>query len=196
MNKDYRLGGLVGFLAGLCLIPIVMNLGYKSIEILAILPIAGGILISFGVFLGRVLSRIVPVMFQLSKFAAVGILNTAINFAVLNLLSLATGVEAGLSVGGYNLPATGIAAANSYFWNKYWVFGGVSRGSISDPPKFIVVTIIGYIVRSSILVGMTSAAHGAITDALWLNISNVAATVVGIMVDFLGYKFLVFVKKK
>jgi len=201
MKKDYKLGALAGFLTGLCLIPTAWNIGsihgisLQSMPLMVALPFVCMVGILFGIAIGKALAKVLPIVYQFAKFAAIGFLNTAINFAVLNLLSLATGVAAGLSVGEYNIPATAIAAANSYFWNKYWVFGGVSRGSMSDPFKFIVVTIIGLLVRSGVLIGMTNLAHGSIADALWLNVSNVAATIVGIMVDFLGYKFIVFVRR-
>jgi putative flippase GtrA len=141
MQRDYKLGAIAGFLTGLCLIPTAWNIkeiagiNLQNSGLMLVLPFISMIGIVFGVWLGKVLGRMVPVIAQISKFAAVGFLNTAINFAVLNIFSLATGIAAGLSVGEYNIPATAIAATNSYFWNKYWVFSGISRGSSSDPSQ-------------------------------------------------------------
>jgi putative flippase GtrA len=202
MKRDYKLGALAGFLTGLCLIPTAWNIGtvagvnLQNPSLMALLPIIGMIGIVFGIWLGKVLGAVVPVISQISKFAAVGFLNTAINFAVINLFSIATGIAAGVSVGEYNIPATAIAATNSYFWNKYWVFAGISRGSSSDPVKFIFVTVLGLLARSGVLYFVTSfVSHGNIAAGAWLNIANVLATLVGICVDYLGYKFLVFVRK-
>jgi putative flippase GtrA len=201
MQRDYKLGAIAGFLTGLCLIPTAWNIkeiagiNLQNSGLMLVLPFISMIGIVFGVWLGKVLGRMVPVIAQISKFAAVGFLNTAINFAVLNIFSLATGIAAGLSVGEYNIPATAIAATNSYFWNKYWVFSGISRGSSSDPLKFVFVTVIGLLARSGVLYFVTSfVSHGNIAAGAWLNIANVLATLVGICVDYLGYKFIVFVR--
>ncbi len=193
MSKNYILGALAGFLTGICLIPTVINIGYSQTAILSALPVVCAVGIAFGVWLGRFLSSYLPVMFQLAKFAAVGILNTAINFAVINIFSLMSGVTAGLKVGEYNIPATAIAAANSYFWNKYWVFAGSKEGAARDVPKFVVVTTLGMVVRSATIILITTqVSHAGINDGAWLNIANVIATFAGILVDFLGYKFIVF----
>lgn len=195
MTKDYKLGALSGFLTGICLIPTAWNIGYHHTGILAALPFVGAIGIMFGIWLGKVLSGFIPVLNQIAKFAAVVFLNTAINFGILNLASLATGVTAGLLVGGYNVPGTILAATNSYFWNKFWVFKGTNKtGSFSDIPKFILVTAIGLVVNSVIIVAFTSylSPSFGLSPGAWLNLGKVLATIVGVIVDFLGYKFLVF----
>lgn len=194
MSKDYRFGALSGFLTGICLIPTVINIGYREPAILTFLPIVTAVGITFGIWLGKFLSPYLAVMYQVAKFAAVGILNTAINFAVINIFSLMSGVTAGLSVGEYNIPATAVAATNSYFWNKYWVFAGSNQGAIKDVPKFITVTVIALVIRSALLAWITTMPHGDISGGAWLNIANVIATFAGILVDFLGYKFIVFKK--
>jgi putative flippase GtrA len=198
MNRDYKLGALAGFLTGICLIPTAWNIGYHHTGILVALPFVCAVGIMFGIWLGRMLAAFMPVMYQIAKFAAVGFLNTAINFGILNLASLATGVTAGLLVGGYNVPGTIVAATNSYFWNKFWVFQGTNKtGSFADIPKFIIVTIIGLLVNSFIIVAFTSYLEPSFgfNSAAWLNIGKVLATIVGVVVDFLGYKFLVFRSK-
>ncbi len=196
MGKDYRLGLLAGFLTGICLIPTAWNSGYQQISVLIALPFVTAVGICFGVWLGKFLSKMMSVLLQVSRFAAVGILNTAINFAVINVFSLMSGVTAGVSVGEYNIPATAIAATNSYFWNKYWVFKGSNQGAVRQIPEFIAVTTLGLIVRSGLLILVTSyVPHEGIADGAWLNVANVMATLAGILVDFLGYKFIVFTKK-
>jgi putative flippase GtrA len=199
MRKDYSLGALAGFLTGICLIPTVWNIGYQHVGILSALPIVGAFGIIFGIWLGKVLSGFLPVMFQVSKFAAVGFLNTAINFGVLNLFSIVTGVTGGLSAGGINIPGTIIAASNSYIWNKIWVFQKIdNQGFFNDVPKFALVTILGLLVNSVIIILFTSFIPPLFDfDArVWLNIGKFIATILGILVDFIGYKFLVFRKAK
>jgi putative flippase GtrA len=199
MRKDYNLAALAGFLTGVCLIPTAWNIGYHHPGILSALPLVGAVGMLFGIWLGKVLSGVLPVIFQVSKFAAVGFLNTAINFGILNLFSIITGVTGGLSAGGINIPGTLIAASNSYIWNKLWVFQKIdNKGFFHDVPKFALVTILGLLVNSVVIILFTSFIPPSFGfDArVWLNIGKFIATILGILVDFIGYKFLVFRKSK
>ncbi len=199
MSKDYTMAGLAGFLTGICLIPTVWNIGFHNPTLLILLPLIGLIAIIFGVWLGKFLSRYLPIMLQLSKFAAIGFLNTAINFGILNLFSIATGITSGASTGSINIPGTIIAASNSYVWNKMWVFNkqNDTSGFFKDVPKFVVVTIIGLLVNSVIIISFTTYLHPifGLSASRWLNIGKFFATIVGIIVDFVGYKFIVFKSK-
>lgn len=194
MPKDYRLGGFAGFLAGVFLIPTVWNIGYQHMSVLVALPIVCALGAMFGLWLGRILSASIPVIYQMTKFAVVGVLNTAINFGVLNLLSIVTGVTSGLSAGGINIPATIIAASNSYVWNKLWVFQKIDdKGFFNDVPKFAVVTFIALLVNSLIIIGFTKLdPMFGLNPGAWLNLGKFIATVIGFLVDFLGYKYIVF----
>jgi dolichyl-phosphate beta-glucosyltransferase len=197
--RDYDLAGLAGFATGLFLIPTVLNIGVHSKAVIIGLPIFFAIALVFGVWLGQFLSRWIPIMLQLSKFAAIGILNTAINFGILNLASLFTGVTSGLAVGGYNIPSTIVAATNSFIWNKYWVFKKVeSKEVLKEIPKFALVTLVGLIVNSLIIVIFTTYLHPrfGLNNGAWLNVGKATATLLGIAIDFLGYKFIVFAVKK
>lgn len=197
MNKDYKLGALAGFLTGICLIPTAWNIGYHHTGILFALPFVGAAGIVFGLWLGHALAQKFAVIYQVAKFAAIGFLNTAINFGILNILSISTGVTGGVSAGGINIPATIIAASNSYVWNKFWVFKKIDKkGFFHDVPKFAIVTFIGLVVNSLILIFFTSLdPMFGFNPGAWLNIGKFLATLVGILVDFLGYKFLVFKTK-
>jgi putative flippase GtrA len=197
--KDYKLSALAGFLTGIFLIPFFWNLGYKDATVLSLLPFGCMIIIAFGVWLGRFLSNFLPVMFQLSKFAAVGFLNTAIDFGILNILSLVLGITTGTDAGWIKVPATIVAASNSYVWNKLWVFQKIDdRNFLADAPKFALVTVIGMLARSGTIVLLTTYLNPmfSLNPSAWLNVSNLIATVIGLLVDFLGYKFLVFRTKK
>jgi putative flippase GtrA len=197
--KDYKLAALAGFLTGIFLMPVLWNLGYENSYVVILIPFWIMLIIAFGVWLGRFLSKFLPIMFQLSKFAAVGFLNTAIDFGILNILSLVTGVTSGIETGWIKVPPTIIAASNSYVWNKLWVFQKVdNRGFFADVPKFALVTVLGMLSRSGTLVLFTTyiSPMFGLNPGQWLNVGNVIATVVGLLVDFLGYKFLVFKKEK
>lgn len=180
---------------GVFAIPTLFNLGIHSRLFLIILPLAVPLLWMLGLRLGGFLSRWVGFAAQFSKFAAVGFLNTAIDFGVLNLLSVATGVTAGFIIGGINIPGFTIAVFNSYFWNKLWVFRDRQEESIfRDFPKFLIITLIGLFINSGIVILVTTFIHPflGIEARVWLNIAKAAAASLSLVWNFVGYKFIVF----
>jgi len=200
-KTDYTIAAFIGFLSGIFILPVLFNLGFRDRLIFFILPLAIPPLFALGMWFSGLLSHRLPFMAQFGKFAAVGFLNTAIDFGVLNLLSAAIGVTAGFIIGGVNVPGFGIAVFNSYFWNKLWVFSDREKENIfHDFPKFLAVTFIGLIINSVIVILLTTylvpfaALSGRIWRYVWLNISKAAATVISLVWNFTGYKFFVFRK--
>ena len=203
-NKtDYAIGGLIGFFAGMFVIPVLINLGQsnpalKNYPVLMAAPWIGAIAIVFGVWLGKFLARFLPFFAQLGKFGAVGILNTSIDFGVLNLFSLVTGAVAGIQIGGFNIPGQTLAITNSYLWNRYWVFrqSGQDRRE-QNLAKFLAVTIIGLILNSVLVVIATTymTPPFGLSGATWLIAAKVFITLFTLVWNFTGYKFFVFVGK-
>ncbi|KKU20767.1 MAG: GtrA family protein [Candidatus Azambacteria bacterium GW2011_GWC1_46_13] len=120
-KKDYYIAAIVGALTGIFAIPTLFHLGLRNPFVFLFSIVIISVLWPFGVWLGIFLSRWLPFMAQVGKFAAVGFLNTAIDFGVLNLLSYLSGVTAGFVIGGVNIPGFIVAVSNSYLWNKLWV---------------------------------------------------------------------------
>lgn len=196
MNEkiDYYLGAFVGFLTGVFLIPTVYNLGVNSKAVLLVLPLVVPVLFIFGVWLGRALGKISKLFFvpQFSRFVAVGFLNTAIDFGMLNILSRTSGVHSGLFLGSINIPGFVLAVGNSYIWNKIWVFHDRDKENfLKDFPKFLAVTLVGLIINSGLIIFITAYTPAANTG-LWLNIAKASATVVTLVWNFLGFKLIVF----
>lgn len=193
---DYAIAGLVGFLAGVALVPTAYAVGVHNAPVLLVLPWIGAVCIVLGVGLGEFLARWIPMFAQLGKFGAIGILNTAIDFAVLNILSRASGITAGIVLGGVNMPGFAIAVVNSYFWNKLWVFRDKTKGEslLGDFPRFFVVTLIGVLINSGLIIALTTYAPflAGIAPGTRLNIAKAAATLVTLIWNFAGYKLIVF----
>jgi putative flippase GtrA len=134
---------------------------------------------------------------QFLKFIVVGVLNTAIDFGVLNALSYATGIYAGHYLIILNSVAFGAAVTNSYLWNKYWTFKEQASGQVraSEASTFLVVSVIGLAINSGIVYGVTTYIApplAVFTPALWENFAKLLATGVALIWNFLGYKFVVF----
>lgn len=86
-------------------------------------------------------------MLEVIKFGLVGILNTGITMVVYNILIL-------LGVNYILANAIGYVAgvANSYIWNKNWVFKAKDKKDNSLIFKFIVVNVISFAVNSGVLI--------------------------------------------
>lgn len=190
---DYAIAGLIGFFAGMFAIPVLYNIGMRDPFILLLLPWAVAICAFMGMFIAGLLGRMFPFFLQFARFAVVGALNTAIDFGVLNVISLVTGVTGGLVIGGVNIPGVILALTNAYFFNKLWVFRHQDgKGILHDLPKFLLVSGTGIIINSGIVILATSYPAVSFNAQTWLNIAKVFATVFSLVWNFLGYKFIVF----
>ncbi len=140
---------------------------------------------------------------QITKFGLVGIINTGIDFAILNILINVTGIYSGFWLFVFNAVSFGIAVINSYFMNKYWAFKAGGAVQSVEAFKFFSVSLIGLILNSLIVYFLgtffilsyrlsTSVAYAYIPASLWDNIAKLAATAVSLIWNFIGYKFFVF----
>lgn len=193
-KQDCAIAALVGFLVGVFAIPTMVNLGIRSYGVLILAPLAVPPFWILGVWLGGFLSRWLSFTAQLGKFAAIGFLNTAIDFGVLNMLSAATGITSGFVIGGVNVPGFGAAVINSYFWNKFWVFKDREASVLHDFPRFLAVTLTGLFMNSAVVILVTTFIPplAGIGPTTWLNLAKICATVLIMTWNFVGYKFLVF----
>ncbi len=128
----------------------------------------------------------------------VGILNTALDLLVLNLLIAIT--HRG-SKGFYYSFFKGVgfivALVNSYFMNKVWTFASRKSKRAFEFGQFAVVSILSLLVNvlsSSYLVNNFQAPYGLIR--YWPSIAAVVGTAASFVLNFLGYKFFVFKKEK
>ena len=78
---------------------------------------------------------------QLSRFAVVGVLNTAIDFALFSLLYFL--LETPLVIANTLAYCTGVF--NSFVWNKYWTFPELSqnKNAIQQLPLFFLLYLVG-----------------------------------------------------
>ena len=151
-------------------------------------------------------------MGQVGRFVIVGLINTAIDFIVLNLLSKLTHIGIHDSKIIYlNIISFSCATTNSYFMNKYWSFGDHSQNRSQQFTIFLMVSIAGALINSSVLKGSATLFPGFLASiahlvtiilplSIWnnidltLNLAKVLATAVSLIWNFVGYKLFVFKK--
>lgn len=134
---------------------------------------------------------------QFVKFVAIGILNTGVDFGILNFLSYATGIYAGPKLTLLNAASFGVALINSYVLNKYWTFQAGGQGvSGKEFGGFAFVSVVGFLINSGVLVFVTTFFDPpfVFSAQLWENIAKIMATGFSLVWNFVGYKFWVFRK--
>jgi len=134
---------------------------------------------------------------QFIKFLLVGALNTGIDFGVLNLLMLSTGITSGFYYPIFKAISFTCGVTNSYIWNKRWTFKKGKDLGKKEFSKFFTVSLISFGVNigvASILVNIVGPI-GGISFYVWANISALAAAGITTLINFFGYKYLVFKDK-
>lgn len=94
-----------------------------------------------------------PIIYQLLRFGAIGVINTAIDFIILNFLSKLLGINAGNELGALNVISFSLAVVQSYYWNKYWTFGSTAISLVTNVRRLILVGGIGSISVLAVLIG-------------------------------------------
>jgi len=195
-KKNLFIAVIAGILIGILTIPTINNLPLPEVFVaLGTMNVALllGVLTIAGYIFSEILGKWLAVFKQIGKFAVVGILNTVLDFAVLNVLISLSNVSEGPMASTFKGISFIVAVVNSYYWNKYWTFnfkGKVNREFL----QFFVVSLVGF--------GLNVGAFSLVVNALgsggpvWANIGALAGTVAGLTWNFLGYKFIVFKTSK
>lgn len=137
-----------------------------------------------------------PFVPQFIRFFCVGLLNTGIDFGVLNLLICSTGQSSGIYFPIFKSISFIVAVTNSYFMNKYWTFRSSEGKNAGEFLKFLGVNIIGWGINVGVatyVVNFVGAPIG-VSPVLWANIGAISAVAFTLIWNFIGMKFIVFKK--
>jgi putative flippase GtrA len=94
------------------------------------------------------------VVYQFLRFGCIGLLNTALNFLVLNTVSKALNISKGLELGGIAAIAFSLAVVQSYLWNKTWTFGAEVGVSLwKNVIRLLSVGALGAVTIIFVLIG-------------------------------------------
>jgi putative flippase GtrA len=136
-----------------------------------------------------------PLFYQLLRFGVVGVINTGVDFGVFNILIKLTGISKGAGIIPLKAGAFLVANVNSYLLNKKWTFKDNATGE--GAKKFSVylsVSIIGALINIGCVYAVTTYIDPmfGLSDKMWANVANLAATGLSLVWNFVGYKLIVF----
>ncbi len=141
--------------------------------------------------------RLTRIAKQFSVFVFIGVINTSIDFLVLNIEIRLTGITSGAGLFVMNTVSFFVAVINSYFMNKYWTFHDVTRDQEETKfAEFITISVIGSGINSSVVYAITTHINPifAVSPLIWANIAKLMATGISLVWNFVGYKLFVFKK--
>ena len=199
LARDLALALIVGFLTGALAIPVAINLGIDLKVPLATLPVIVAVLFAIALLVASLVADRIPSLFEFSKFSVVGVLNSGVDFGVLNSLILLTGLASGGAFLAFKSTSVTLGVVNSYVWNKYWTFqtvvpdAGAARRELI---AFMVVTLAAVAVNvagADLIVNVIGAPHG-ISGKVWANVGAISGAGLTLFTNFFGYKFFVFKK--
>ncbi len=135
---------------------------------------------------------------EYAKFCATGLINTSIDFLILNslLFFITTTPKEATYISFKTLSFLG-AVIFSYFLNRTWVFAHQTKNktvNFKESSKFLVVSVIGLLVNVGIsyLIFSAFANTNIAHPVLGANIAALLATFCTMLWNFTGYKFFVF----
>lgn len=193
-KKDLTAALLIGLIAGPLSLIFAAN---NNINIPWYLLLIGfPVLTLTGIVVARLLANVWGLFYKVGKFAEVGGLNFLVDLGVINLLVLVSGVATGLLTVVYKAISFAAAVANSYLWNKHWVFDDAQKQEQGkEASKFLIASLLGLgvnlLVYSIIKYGGPLAV-ASVTDKSWVSIGTVAGSLSGMAFNFILYKIWVF----
>lgn len=191
---------VIGEVAALLMLAVSRNLALPVTFIpyfrwlLIVFPLMTLAAMALGGFIGR---RFLFV-YQLTKFVLVGGSNFLIDLGVLNFFIAITGISQGFWAIIFKSLSFLVAVTWSFSWNKFWTFRSLETSSAGRQfIEFFLVTGVGFLIN----IGGFSAIndwigpHGGIPAKTWASVAATGAAGIGLVWNFLGYKFLVFKKR-
>jgi putative flippase GtrA len=141
-----------------------------------------------------------PIVEQIAKFALIGVMNTLVDLGILNVLMYLSSHAEGPYYSLFKTISFTGAVIFSYNLNKRWTFKDISDNERAKKfTQFLLISVIGAIINVSVATLVVVYIKPLVTlpflnAQLWGNIGALGGTGVGLIWNFLGYKFIVFKK--
>lgn len=135
-------------------------------------------------FVRRLRDRWHALIRELTKFGIIGVLNTALDFAVWNAVLFIGPIKA-------QVVSTLISATSSYFMNRHWTFRHRARSGLRrEYLLFFGFNAVGLVITAGIL-GVATYAFG-VENVAALNVVKLCAIAVATAFRFWAYRRWVF----
>ncbi len=202
-RRDAINATIIGCMVGLLSQPVITNL-LADIEAKLSVSVP---LLRVGVFLVMAIgapvalfilasaARRVAVLYQIGKFACVGVSNTFVDLGILNIIIAFTGIAAGSWYAVFKTISFLFATTNSFLWNRNWTFheGKHDEDRAREALQFYAITVASWLVNVGVATSIVNfVTHPGISANLWANVGALGGVFVGMAFNFLGYKFIVF----
>lgn len=134
---------------------------------------------------------------QFLGYGAVGLLNTALNFLLINIAIVLTGISNGPKFIAMSFCVFCIIVVHSFVWNRYLVFARQHASPATlhqEYAAFFGVSAASTLISLfllNLLVNVIGPQWGAGAH-LWANLSLVVLIPFSVVFNFLGYKLFVF----
>lgn len=143
-------------------------------------------------------------VWQFTRFAVVGALNTGIDFAITNILVLMLQPSSGVVLFLISVVACGVATLNSYVLNRRWTFADVSGpADRAEKLKFAAVAGLSMVINTTSFLFLVRFLPRYLPPELpeWLgvpgfilvvNLAKFGGVLAAFILSFLGFRFGVF----
>ncbi len=130
---------------------------------------------------------------EMLSFAAVGGLNTALDFAVLNALIWLTHRNGGAWLFAFDALAFTVGMVSSYLLNARVTFRHRAGRSAGMLARFAAVSVVGLLLNAGIVLALRMSLGGALPLSLLVNGGKLIATAASLIWNYLALRRWVFV---
>lgn len=136
-----------------------------------------------------------PVIFEISKYGTIGLLNTFLSAAIFNFLMIITDIGSGIILDVFIAVSFAITTTHSFFWNRIWTFNAKGSGN-HKKEYFMFFAVTGFVSFINVILMHflinTIGSPEFLDEKVWINLSFVILVPVSFLGNFFGYKFFVF----
>ncbi len=130
---------------------------------------------------------------QIVRFSIVGVLNSCIDVAAMNVLLACFPTHSVYLMLVYSSIAYMLGALNSFVCNKYWTFREKKKATAGELLRFALVNVASLFLNGSIVWSVASVLHTLIANPLlWANIAKGTAIIGTSLLSYVGMRFWVF----
>lgn len=145
------------------------------------------------------MTSIFPKILELVRFIVIGLLNTIIDFFILNLLIYSIEPQSSIAFFTISLFSVLVAATNGFIMHKYWSFRRKESYSpiMTQAWFFALITLATMFINSSIFLFIKNHLETRVdlSPFLIINLSKCAGVLVAMIFSLFGYRFVVFYPK-